>query len=609
MVIRFIPAAFLLVVTACSTGPLPAPEESVTSGPNEINTFFERVFQERLDRNPNYQSQLGIKTDYGKWTERTEKFAADELASNRRYLAELQAFDVAALAREDALSHRLFKFDLERRIERFQWRHHAYRFEHRNGPQSYVPSFLINTHRIESETDARAYISRLHGVTKFFEQNIGRMRLSAARGIVPPRLVFPKAIENANNVITGRPFDDSDKDSPLRADFKKKIAALDIDTAARSELLSDADAALVASTGPAYRKLIAYIQLLQSRAPDNHGVWNLPQGAEFYRFELRRHTTTSMDAAEIHNLGLAEVERLQTEMRASMDELGFTGSLQEFFTYLRSDRQFYYPDTAAGRERYLADAVAAIDAMRGRLDELFVLKPKAELLVKRVELFRERSAGRAFYQRPSADGSRPGIYYANLHTMENMPNYQLKALAYHEGIPGHHMQIAIQQELTNLPRFRRFARFTVFSEGWGLYSEWLPTEIDAYDDAYSNVGRLAAELWRACRLVVDTGLHQKRWTREEAIAYLVANAPNAPSDAEKAIERYLVTPGQATAYKIGMLRIQALRARAEAELGEHFDVRLFHNAVLENGPMPMSVLDRLIDRHIEDRKDDQRDSR
>lgn len=602
MVFRLKLVIILFSIAACSTGPTPEQQEVATSGASEINAFFERVFQERLDRNPNYQSQLGIKTDYGKWTERTEKFFADELANDRRYLAELEKFDVLILSPQDTLSYRLFRFDLERRIGRYQWRHHAYSFEHRYGPQSYVPSFLINTHKISSEADARAYISRLHGVTTFFDQSIGRMRLSAARGIVPPRLVFPIAIENANNVITGRPFDDSDDDSALRADFKKKIAAIDVDAATRSALLVEADEALVKSTGPAYRKLIDHIRLLQRRAPDNHGVWNLPQGAEFYEFELRRHTTTSMDATEIHDLGLAEVERIQAEIRTSMDELGFDGSLQEFFSFLRSDSQFYYPDSDAGRERYLADAVAAIDGMRSRLDELFVLKPRAELLVKRVEPFRERSAGRAFYQRPAADGSRPGIYYANLYKLKDMPKYQLKALAYHEGIPGHHMQIAIQQELTNLPRFRRFARFTIFSEGWGLYSEWLPTEIDAYADAYSNIGRLAAELWRACRLVVDTGLHAKRWSREEAIAYLVENAPNAATDAEKAIDRYLVRPGQATAYKIGMLRIQALRARAESELGEHFDVRLFHDAVLENGPMPMSLLDEMIERFIENQK-------
>jgi uncharacterized protein (DUF885 family) len=281
-----------------------------------------------------------------------------------------------------------------------------------------------------------------------------------------------------------------------------------------------------------------------------------------------------------------------------MNRVGFEGSLQEFFEFTRTDDRFFFENTDRGRERYLEEARAIIDDMRGRLDELFISKPGAALTVKAVEPFRERSAGKAFYQRPAPDGSRPGIYYVNLYDMKDMPTYQMRALAYHEGIPGHHMQIAIAQELEGLPKFRRFGGYTAYTEGWGLYAEWAPRDMDLYQDPYADFGRLAMELWRAGRLVVDAGLHHKRWSREQAIEWLSENTPNPPGDVVKAIERYIVMPGQATAYKIGMLKIQGLRQRAERELGAEFDVRDYHTAVLAHGPVPLDVLEELVDDYI-----------
>jgi uncharacterized protein (DUF885 family) len=278
-----------------------------------------------------------------------------------------------------------------------------------------------------------------------------------------------------------------------------------------------------------------------------------------------------------------------------MKAVGFDGSLQEFFTHMREAPQFYYPDTDEGREQYLREATAAIDAMREKLPEAFGLLPKADLVVKRVEPFRERAVGLAFYQYPPADGSRPGAYYANLYDMKSMPSYQLEALAYHEGIPGHHMQRAITVELQGIPEFQKYAIFTAFSEGWGLYSEQLAKEMGGYRDEYADFGRLALEVWRAARLVVDTGLHDKRWTREQAIDYLVGNTPHSPYEAEKAIERYAVFPGQATAYMIGKLKILELREKARATLGEKFDIRGFHDEVLKDGPVPLTILEAKID--------------
>lgn len=298
-----------------------------------------------------------------------------------------------------------------------------------------------------------------------------------------------------------------------------------------------------------------------------------------------------MSADTIHQLGLDEVARIHGEMRAIMDKVGFKGDLKAFFEFMRQNEGFYFPDNDAGRRAYLREATALIDNMNSRLDEVFKVKPKAPLIVKQVEAFREKSAGKAFYNQPSADGSRPGTYYANLYDIMAMPKYQMEALAYHEGIPGHHMQIAIAQELEGLPSFRRFGSYTAYIEGWGLYSEYFPKEMGLYSDPYSDFGRLAMELWRSCRLVVDTGIHAKKWTREQAIAYYMDNTPNAESDAVKMVERHIVMPSQATAYKVGMNKILALRAYAKEVLGERFDIRAFHTLVLQNGPLPLDVLE------------------
>jgi len=340
-------------------------------------------------------------------------------------------------------------------------------------------------------------------------------------------------------------------------------------------LIAAARDALTDAVEPAYQNLIAVMERHQELASTDDGVWKLPDGAAYYASRLRNYTTTNLSADEIHDIGLREVDRIHDEMRAIMTEVEYDGTLREFMEFMRTDPQFYYANDDAGRARYLAEATQIVADMRARLDEFFITQPQAEIIVKRVEEFRELSAGKAFYQRPAPDGSRPGTYYANLYDMAQMPTYQMEALAYHEGIPGHHMQISIAQELENVPSFRRFGGYTAYTEGWGLYSEWAPKEMGFYADPYSDFGRLAMELWRAARLVVDTGIHHKRWTREEAIAYLLDNTPNPEGDSTRAIERYIVMPGQATAYMIGKLKLVELRTRAEAALGESFDVRAF----------------------------------
>jgi uncharacterized protein (DUF885 family) len=565
--------------------------------------LVEKVFERRVSRSPELQTRLGQKTSYGKWDDISESHRTETLRLDRSDLATLRrTIDRARLSEAGQLNYELFEYQLEDRIEGHRWRHHDYPVNQMYGRHTGVPSFLINYHHIETETDARAYIERLRGVGELYDQLLAQLRAREAKGVLPPAFVFPRTIESARNVLRGQPFDDSPNPSTLLADFQKKLEATDLGAEQKTRLAAEAKAALRESTGPAYRKLIAFLEAQQTRANEDDGAWKLPNGAAYYDYRLRQITTTNTTADQIHELGLAEVARIHGEMRAIMTRVGFEGDLSAFFRHLRADPSFYYPNTEAGRAAYLQRATAIIDSMRARLGELFLTVPKAGIEVKRVEPFREKSAGKAFYSRPTEDGKKPGTYYANLYDMRDMPKYQMEALAYHEGIPGHHMQLSIAQEMTGLPRFRRYGSFTAYSEGWGLYAERIGKEIGFYQNPYSDFGRLAMELWRACRLVVDTGIHRRKWTRAQAIDYLMKNTPNPRGDAVKAIERYIVMPGQATAYKVGMNTIMALRARAKQALGERFDIREFHDVILTNGPVPLSILGKLVDQYIEQRR-------
>jgi uncharacterized protein (DUF885 family) len=466
------------------------------------------------------------------------------------------------------------------------------------GAQSGKPAFLINMHRIDSIPDAEAYISRLNGFNKYFVQLVENLKAREAIGVVPPKFVFDKVIQDSENILVGQPFDKSTMQSALLEDFLKKVNKLPIDDQTKLTLENQAKEALLTSVKPAYEVLIGFMKEQKERANSDHGAWKFPDGEAFFNNALKRTTTTDLTADQIHEIGLAEVARIQEEMDAIRKKVGFEGNLQAFFQFMKTSKQFYYTQDQKGKDAYLAEAVAIIDSMKTRLDEIFITKPKADIKVKAVEPFREKSAGKAFYNRPAADGSRPGIYYANLYDMESMPTYQMEALAYHEGIPGHHMQLAIQQELEEVPMFRKFGGYTAYTEGWGLYSEFIPKEMGFYADPYSDFGRLAMELWRACRLVVDTGIHTKKWTHEEGIKYYTDNTPNAELDAVKMVERHIVMPGQATAYKIGMLKILELRKKSKEALGDKFDIREFHEVVISHGAIPLNVLEDFVDEYI-----------
>ena len=572
-------------------------EAAAQSQDARILAFFEAAFQEQISRSPQQMTALGIKRDYDRLNDHTEAFAEEGLALAERQLEQMRAsFDYDALNHQNQLSWRLFEHQVAQQRAAFPFRGHRYVFSGGNAASN-LPVFMINSHRVDSVQDARDYVARLIDAERVANEVSGSALAGAEAGIVPPAFVFEPNIGDTRNIISGAPFDDG-PDNPVWADFQAKVGALDASDAEKAELL---DAGRAALTGPwlrGFQRVLSTLETLQAEADSNDGVWRLPDGEAYYAQRVAASTTTDMTPAEIHRLGLEEVARIQGEMERIKEAVGFEGSLQAFFAFIKTDPRFQFPNTAEGREAYLAQARAHIaDAMRVA-PGLFHTLPSAQLEVRAVEEWRQATAGVAFYNRPVPDGSRPGIYYVNLSDMTQVLRPQIEAISYHEGAPGHHFQIAAAQELEGVPSFRRFGGYGVYSEGWGLYSEWLGLEMGFYEDPYSDFGRLSLELWRAVRLVTDTGLHAMRWSREDAIEYFQRNSLLSERDIVKEVERYLTNPGQAVSYKIGQLKILELRRRAEAALGDRFDVRDFHQVVLSDGAVPLDVLEANVDAWI-----------
>ena len=582
-----------------------ASSDQIAAESKRANEFFDKCWDETLARHPVDESFYGIKTHYDQLEDLSDEKAAADHAVWQKQLAMLKRdFKPELLDPQAQLSSKLFEREAEREAEEFKFRFDVYPVSQMRGVHAQIPTFLINIHKIDDVKDAEAYIARLRGFPKLFDQLLVNLKVREEKGVVAPHFVFPLVLDACHKIIKGKPFDSGPNDSPLLEDFTKKVTALGkADAATRDRLIADATKALNESVKPAYEKLIAFLEEQAKRATEDAGVWKFKDGAEFYESALHRTTTTNKSAKEIHEIGLKEMARIQDEMNKIREKVGFKGDLQAFFKFMREDQQFRLPSNEQGRAKYLAMATDIIETMKKRLDELFVTKPKADIVVKAVESFREKSAGKAFYQQPAPDGTRPGMFYVNLRNMQDNPTYELEALAHHEGIPGHHMQIAIAQELNGIPKFRKFSHaYTAYTEGWGLYSELTPKEIGLYADPYSDFGRLSLELWRAGRLVVDTGIHSKRWTREQAIDYLAKNTPNTEADCTDSINRYIVMPSQATAYKVGMLKILELREKAKKSLGDKFDIRQFHEVVLSNGSVPLDVLEELVDRWIKSKQ-------
>ncbi|MEX0813444.1 MAG: DUF885 domain-containing protein [Chitinophagales bacterium] len=596
-------AITLFLIAACNNS---ASDKKVEKTDPETYTkdffeFLDEKWDEQVDRYPTWQSYLGIKKDYDKWSDRSDSMEIVEHKLDKALLDTLKMkFDPAKMTPQGELSYRMKIKSLEQGIERFKFRHYSYPVNQMHGTHSWIPSFFINIHRISTIKDAEDYLTRLSTVDYPIEQLIDNLELRAEKNIIAPKFVFPHVLDDCKNIISGYPLDNSADTNAVYADFKSKISALDsLSDADKKTMLNNAEKSLKTIMLPAYRELIAEIVRIERKATEEAGVWKFENGNEFYDSQLQKITTTELSADDIFNKGMEEVERIHNEMRNIKGQVDFEGDLQAFFKFMREDEQFYYSNDSSGKAKYLHESIALIDTMRTRLDELFITKPEAKLTVKRVEAFREKTAGKAFYQRPAPDGSRPGTYYVNLYDMSQMPVYQMEALAYHEGIPGHHMQLSIAQELEGLPKFRTLGgNYTAYIEGWGLYSEYIPREMGFYSDPYSDFGRLAMELWRACRMVVDAGIHSKKWTREEGIAFYSENTPNPYDDCVKMVERHIVLPGQATAYKVGQLKILELRKKAMREMGKLFDIREFHEVVIANGAVPLDILEENVEKYI-----------
>ena len=589
-----------LVLSACQPASQKVPDkaEIIQSQSQALNEWFEARFQDELARSPMNQTYLGKETNRDKLDDVSQLAMNEDAALQKAWLAEMRRdFDIDRLNSQTALSYRLYEFAAEDALATHEFATNEYVFQHMNGPHANLPAFIINYQTVENVEDARNYIARLNAFQTYMGQNIERAEAQFTNGVILPKFVYAKVSDASRNIITGAPFSEG-ADSPLFADVKAKFEKLDVLDDEKNALIDEAKSALLTSVQPAYLDMIDMFKRHQDGASKDDGVWKLPNAEDYYAARLRHYTTTDMSAQEIHDIGLTEVARIQDEMREIMTQVGFEGSLKEFFDFLRTDPQFTLPNTDEGRASYIIEATQIIDDMKSKLDGLFITKPKADMVVKRVEPFREDTAFGAFYDRPAADGSRPGTYYVNLKDVKEQPIYLMQALAYHEGIPGHHMQIAIGMELEGLPKFRTLGGHTSYIEGWALYSESVPKALGLYTDPYKDFGRLSMEIFRAARLVVDTGIHTKKWTREQAVQYYLDNIPNPEGDVRAEIDRYIVWPGQATAYKIGMLKIQDLRKDAEDRLGDKFDIREFHDVVLANGSVPLKVLEELVDNWV-----------
>jgi uncharacterized protein (DUF885 family) len=564
----------------------------------ELVAFLDQAFDELVARSPQGQTGLGLKTNYDKLDDYTDADRQQTLELRRRQLAEMKArFDRARLSDEGRLSYDLFEEQVRRAEEGFQWRWHAFPATNNGSPMGSIPVFLINQHRIDNVADAEAYVARLRDTERALGEIAANMRTQTQQGILPPAFNFAPVKADAQRVLDGAPFK-AGGDTPVFADFKTKVGKLDVAQAEKDRLIAAASEALTGPFRRGYQQMLTTLDAMQRQAQGNRGAWSLPNGAAFYAQRLSTQTTTDLNADQIHQIGLEQVARIHREMEVIKGKVGFKGSLQDFFRHITTSDQFKYPNTDEGRQRYLADAKAFVDQVMEVAPRYFRRLPKASLEVRAVEPFRQATAAVAFYNRPTPDGSRPGIYYVNLADMTQVLKPQIEAISYHEGAPGHHFQSALAQELPNVPKFRRFGGYTAYGEGWGLYAERLGKEMGFYQDPYSDFGRLSTELWRAVRLVVDTGIHHKRWSREQAIDYFLTNALLSRLDATKEVERYFNNPGQATSYMIGQLKIFELRDRAQKALGDRFDIRDFHAVVLENGAVPLEMLEQLVNRYI-----------
>jgi uncharacterized protein (DUF885 family) len=559
--------------------------------------FLESVYQRTLAASPQLATEFGSKAGDDRWDDLSESALAAGAARVRGDIrAAKTRFDYAKLDAPSQLQYRVFLDEQQLLLDRYRWRHHFYALNQIVGLHLDVPGTLTGNQALQSEEDARAYIRRIRAVRPAFRQLVLRMQSQAGKGIYIPKTVYPLLIEGAQNVISGAPHDGG-ADSPIFADFKRRLAQIDMPADRRSQLVEEARAALVRDLQPAYEQLIQLLKDQAARTPITGGVWQLPDGDAFYAFLIRQFTTTDMTPAQIHQMGLAEVARAQGEIAELMNKLGFKGTVREFMARTKADPRNYVSDDDAGRSAYLARARSIVAAMQAKITDAFEAPAPLPLRIVRTESYKEASSPPGFYEAGSADGSRPGTVYLNLANMRVLPLYELEDLLYHEAIPGHHMQIStilVDRSIPQLRKVNEWWQDSAFVEGWGLYAERLAKDMGFYQDPYSEFGLLSGELWRASRLVVDSGLHYKHWTREQAIQYLNENTPSPEETNVRAVDRYLAVPGQATSFMVGMRQFVAERERARQALGSRFDLREYHREALSSGYIPLWALDQKV---------------
>ena len=570
--------------------------------PLKIDWFFERVFVEYAVKNPEMLSGMRMLPPWMDWY--SDDLAEASLAAEDEMraklsgdLATLRDYDRAALDPGRQTSYDMLDYFLAIQQEGDRFRHHNYPLNQLFGLQNDLPTFMATQHPVASVSEAEDYVARLDKFPRKFEQTMEGLKAREAAGIIPPQFVIAKVLDEMQRFV-GVPA----KQNMLYTTFVEKLAkapAGAVNEGTRTRLLAEVERAVNESVYPAYRGFIAYYEALQPKATGNHGVWALPDGEAMYAWAVRQHTTTDMTAEQVHALGLSEVARIEGEMDAILRAEGLAeGTIGARVQQIATRPDQLYPDTDEGRAQIIADFQRIIDEVDAGLGDAFNVRPKAEVKVERVPPFREKTAPGAYYNTPAFDGSRPGIFYINLRNTDEVARFGMRTLAYHEAIPGHHFQSTIQQELTGVPMFRKVLPFTAFSEGWALYTERLAWELGFQQDPLDNLGRLQAEMFRAVRLVVDTGLHAKRWTREQAIAYMLEKTGMPETDVVAEIERYLVNPGQALAYKVGMNKLLELRERAKQQLGGRFVLARFHDFILSGGDMPLMLLERRVDEWI-----------
>ena len=574
----------------------------------EINAWFDAEYEELLQMSPLQLTTQGRKDRYDQIDDMSEAAEDQRLAWMEASVKEMkEKFPYEQLSPQAKVSFDLWEYQYKMEKGDVKFRRMNYVFNQMGGVHTMIPTMLINFHKVDEASDMSALVSRIKESGRAIQQLLERAKLQTEAGVRPPKFAYEIVMQQANALIQGQPFTDGKTNAPLWTDALAKIEKLEKDgkitPEQAEEFRTQAKDALVNNFKPAYEELIAW---LESELPNLEekptGVSRHEMGNAFYAHKLKSSTTTDLTADQIHQIGLDEVKRIQQEMIAIKDQVGFKGDLKEFFKFVNSDPQFFFPNTDEGRQAYLDESTAYLDSIKKKLPKYFGILPKADLVVKRVESFREQAGAPQHYNQGTPDGSRPGTYYVHLLDMNAMPKSTMEGVAYHEGNPGHHMQVSIAQELESVPKFRTQMNFNAYAEGWALYSEILAKEMGGYTNPYYDFGRLVNEIWRAIRLVTDTGIHSKGWTEADAIKYFSENSSIAPGAIQAEVRRYMVIPGQATGYKIGMLKIQELRRLAETELGDKFDIRRFHDRILGGGALPLDILEKEVKRWIEEEK-------